>query len=188
MIDELPSEETPRDYVLYNNDLCEEKFQDHNGEGVDEIDRKKPVQLGDLLQQGEVPKEDEIGKAKMEEEDEWRPVPGRGLSVRRRASEQNGIGKVKMKRVEESKTPMSLSVSQMEIQHSINSLTRESSLNSSICTISPITLSILLNDLEFQEGYMDKMVEEVPLTTIDFTSFMDKDDGSSPWKKTIGMQ
>ena len=71
----MPSEETPRDYVLYNNDLCEEKFQDHNGEGVDGIDRKNTVQLGDSLQRIEAPKQDEVGKAKMEEEDEWRPVP-----------------------------------------------------------------------------------------------------------------
>ena len=86
-INELPTEETPRDYVLYNNDLCEEKFQDHNGEGVDGLDRKKPVQLGDLLRRSEDPKQDEAGKSKMEEEDDWRPVPQRGLSVRRRASE-----------------------------------------------------------------------------------------------------
>ena len=110
-----------------------------------------------MLRQSEDPKQDEIGKAKMEEEDDWRPVPQRGLSVRRRASEQNGIGKVKMKRIEESKIPMSLSFHQLEIQHSIKLLTRESSLNSSICTISPITLSVLLNDLEFQEKYKDKL-------------------------------
>ena len=61
-------------------------------------------------------------------------------------------------------------------------------MNSSICTISPITLSILLNDLEFQEEYMDKMVSKVPLTTIDFANFMDKDDDSLPWKKKVGMQ
>ena len=88
-----------------------------------------------------------------------------------------------MKRIEESKTPMSLSLSQLEIQHSINPLTRESSLNSSIRTISLINLSILLNDIKCQEEYKDKLIEEVPLDTIDFTSFMDKDDGSSPWKK-----